>query len=52
MLAPLTPEQKESLTEMMDKVLAWVTSGYRDEIVERFPEAAAPKPRRSQAAAR
>ena len=50
MLAPLTPEQKESLSAMMDKVLAWVTGGYRDEIVERFPEAGAPKPRRSQAA--
>jgi DNA-binding MarR family transcriptional regulator len=48
MLAPLTAEQKESLSAMMDTVLAWVTDGYRTRILERFPEAGAPKPRRTQ----
>ena len=47
MLAPLTPEQRESLAEMMDTMLAWVTDGYRDKILERFPEAAAPRTRRA-----
>jgi len=51
MLAPLTADQKESLSAMMDTVLAWVTDGYRERILERFPEAGAPKPRRTQAAA-
>ena len=51
MLAPLTGEQKETLSEMMDAVLAWVTGGYRARILERFPEAGAPKPRRKHVAA-
>ncbi len=47
MLAPLTSEQKESLIAMMGTVLDWVSGGYRGQIMERFPEAGAPKPRRA-----
>ena len=49
MLAPLTAEQRESLAAMMDAVLGWVTGGYRERILERFPEAGAPKVRRGRA---
>jgi len=51
MLAPLTEAQRESFEAMMDTVLAWVTGGYRERILERFPEAGAPKVRRTPAAA-
>ena len=46
MLAPLTAAQRENFVAMMDSVLEWVTGGYRARILERFPEAGAPKPRR------
>ena len=49
MLAPLTAEQRESLAGMMDALLGWVTDGYRARILERFPEAGAPKVRRGRA---
>lgn len=49
MLAPLTAEQRESLAAMMDALLGWVTDGYRERILERFPEAGAPKVRRRRA---
>ena len=52
MLATLTPAQKARLIAMMETVLAWVTGGYRDEVLARFPEAGAPKPRRRQATGR
>ena len=52
MLAPLTSDQRASLTEMTDTLLAWVTGGYRAEILRRFPETAAPKRRRSKTAVR
>ena len=52
MLAPLTSEQRASLTEMTDTLLAWVTGEYRAEILQRFPEGAAPKRRRNKAVAR
>jgi DNA-binding MarR family transcriptional regulator len=45
MLAPLTPEQRASLTAMMEAVLAWVGSGYREAVLDRFPEAGAQRRR-------
>ncbi len=52
MLAPLTAKQRLSLTEMTNTLLGWVNGGYRAAILERFPEVAAPKPRRRKAAMR
>ncbi len=40
MLTPLTGRQRQDLVAMMERVLAWVSNGYRDRVLERFPEAA------------
>ena len=40
MLAPLTARQRQELTTMMERLLAWVTGGYRDRVLQQFPETA------------
>lgn len=50
MLAPLTAPQRKALLESMERVLGWVTDGYREEITARFPDAAGTAPRRRTAA--
>ena len=50
MLAPLTPAQRAHLVEMLEQVLGWVSGGYRAEVLARFPEATAPRPRRATTA--
>jgi len=41
MLAPLSARQRKELLATMERVLAWVSDGYRDRVVERFPEVTA-----------
>ena len=39
MLAPLTPEQRETFRATLDVLLQWVDTGYADWVRLRFPEA-------------
>lgn len=42
MLALLDPAECAALRAALDKILAWIGSGFREEIDGRYPEAARP----------